>query len=277
MLPDYHIHTSLCKHAEGDLRDYHAVAQRYGMPEIAITDHLPNPDGYDPVNRMFINQFDEYQNMVAALRAQQSPTAVLFGGEVDYYTGCEKFLQSWLPHQKLDFVLGSVHYLDNWGFDNPDERAVWDAVNVTQTWRKYFGLIGKLAELRIADAVAHLDLPKKFNYRPSDRDLREMAQPALDRVAAAGMAIEINSSGLRRPVREIYPSPLLLELACERNIPICFGSDAHRPEEVGWEFAQSLELARNAGYTRAVRFQKRQSKPYDLPAKIGDVTSPANA
>ncbi len=269
MLSDYHIHTELCQHAKGKAAAFRARAAELGLPEICFTDHVPNPDGYDPVNRMRLDQFLLYRSMVADLAQARQP-AILFGVEADYYDGCERFLQEWLPRQEFDLVLGSVHYIDNWGFDNPDERHVWDSVDVTNTWATYFSLIGKLADSRLADGqladvVGHLDLPKKFAHRPSDRALKEMAQPALDRVAAAGMAIEINSSGLRRPVHEIYPSALLLSLAKERDIPICFGSDAHRPEEVGWQFDASLALARSVGYTHAVQYRRRQRRPYALP------------
>jgi len=280
MLPDYHIHTKLCQHAEGEASAFRARAMDLELPEICFTDHAPNPDGYDPTNRMRLDQFPIYRAMVADL-ACTNQSMVLFGVEADYYVGCERFLRDWLPRQEFDLVIGSVHYIDNWGFDNPDERHVWDSVDVTNTWRTYFNLIGKLADSkladrrltgrrlpdsRLADVVGHLDLPKKFGYRPSDRDLKEMARSALDCVAAAGMAIEINSSGLRRPVHEIYPSALLLSLAKERDIPICFGSDAHRPEEIGWQFEASLALARSVGYTHAVRFRRRQHLPYALPA-----------
>jgi len=303
MLADYHIHTPLCKHAKGEASAFRTRAVELGLPEICFTDHAPNPDGYDPVNRMQLDQFPLYRTMVADLARASQPRSpprsagalrggesappafaqalragrpeagkpvVLFGVEADYYEGCERFLQDWLPRQEFDLVIGSVHYIDNWGFDNPDERHVWDSVDVTNTWRTYFNLIGKLADCRLADSrladvVGHLDLPKKFGHRPSDRDLKEMAQPVLDRVGKAGMAIEINSSGLRRPVHEIYPSALLLSLAKERGIPICFGSDAHRPEEVGWRFDASLALARSVGYTHAVQFRQRQPRPYALP------------
>lgn len=264
MLPDYHIHTSLCHHAEGDIAAYYARAAELNLPEICFTDHVPNPDGYDPINRMRLDQFPLYRSMVANTARADRP-AVLFGVEADYYAGCERFLKEWLPRQSFDLVLGSIHYIDNWGFDNPDERQVWDSVDITQTWRSYFQLIGKLADTRLMNAVGHLDLPKKFGHRPSDRDLTEMAQPALDRVAAAGMAIEINSSGLRKPVGEIYPSPLLLALAKERGIPICFGSDAHCPADIGWHFDASLALASAAGYTQAVRFSRQRAVPYALP------------
>lgn len=265
MLADYHIHTLLCQHAGGEVSAYHARAAELGLPELGFTDHAPNPDGYDQRHRMRLDQFPLYQAMIADLPHTGAPE-VLFGAEVDYYEGCERFLRDWLPRQAFDLVLGSVHYLDGWGFDNPQERQVWDAVDVKGTWQNYFQLIAKLADSRLADVVSHLDLPKKFGYRPSDQDLLEMAKPALDRVAEAGLAIELNTSGLRKPTKEIYPSALILALAKERNIPICFGSDAHSPDEIAWQFDEALALARAAGYAHAVRFRRRQALSYPLPA-----------
>ena len=150
MLPDYHIHTELCHHAAGEASAFRAQAVELGLPEICFTDHVPNPDGYDPVNRMRLNQFPLYRKMIADLARTTQPV-ILFGVEADYYDGCERFLQDWLPRQEFDLVLGSVHYIANWGFDNPDERHVWDSVDVTNTWRTYFDLIGKLADCRLAD------------------------------------------------------------------------------------------------------------------------------
>ncbi len=264
MVPDYHIHTVLCKHAKGEPRTFWEAAARMGLDEMCFSDHVPAPDGYDPGNRMDISQYDCYRKMVREAAGGESPR-VLTGIEADYYEGCLPFLRDWLPRQSFDFVLGSVHYIDGWGFDNPDERAVWDSVDVAGTWRTYFQFIIKLARTRLFDAMAHLDLPKKFGYRPSDAALKEMAKPALDEIAAAGMAIEINSSGLRKPVKEIYPSGLLLEMACERDIPVCFGSDAHAPREVGFMFDVSLELARQVGYSKFLRFSARERSFHPLP------------
>ena len=264
MLADYHMHTIFCKHAEGDVADYIDAARQKSLPEICFTDHVPAPDGYDPRNRMELDRFPEYERKVSAVQSAASP-AVLFGLEGDYYEGGVEFLQTWLPKQKFDLVIGSIHYIRDWGFDNPAERKVWDSVDVTQTWRDYFALVGKLADTRLFDVVAHLDLPKKFGYRPSDKAVKEMAQPALDRIAAAGMGIELNTSGLRRPVKEIYPSPLLLDLAREREIPICFGSDAHSPRDVGSAFDQALKLAHEVGYAECLRFRGRERKLVPLP------------
>lgn len=271
-LADYHIHTVLCKHAEKGVADYKTAAQGRNISEICFSDHGPNPDGYDPSHRMEMRQFLSYKQMVASLQDGKAPK-VLFGIETDYYEGCQKFLGEWLPRQRFDFVIGSVHYIEDWGFDNPAKSRVWESVDVTVTWRKYFELVGRLADSGLFDAVGHLDLPKKFGYRPPDKALKEMVQPALDRIARAGMGIELNTSGLRKPVGEIYPSPLILSMAHERGIPICFGSDAHTPEDVGAEFDLALGLAREAGYKSYFKMNRRSMESTPLP-KTGGQKSP---
>ncbi len=254
---DYHLHTPLCKHAIGEPEEYRRKAAALGIREIAFADHAPAPDGYDPQHRMNLQAFPQYVRMVRAVQGFDTP-AVLLGIEADYYPGGEAFLREWLAQQPFDVVLGSIHYLGTWGFDHDRAAWEWPHVNVTDAWREYFRLVMHLVESRLYDALAHPDLPKKFGFRPSDHDVREMVQPVLDRIAAAGMALELNTSGLRRPVGEIYPAPLILALARERNIPILFGSDAHRPADVGYEFAKAVALAREVGYTHTVRFRARQ-------------------
>ena len=267
MLPDYHIHTKLCKHAEGDVSEYRAVALKRGIPEICFTDHMPSPDGYDIPHRMEMSQVQSYKSMITSMQDGSMPE-VLFGIEADFYEGCEIFLRQWLPLQNFDYVLGSVHYIQGWGFDNPSERHIWDSVNVTGTWQTYFDLIERLANLRLFDAVSHFDLPKKFGHRPSDNDLKEMAKPVLDCIARNDMGLELNTSGLKKPVSEIYPSPLILSLAFEREIPICFGSDAHRPDEVGNNFDQALKLARETGYTHYFKINQRKKELTPLPETL---------
>ena len=264
MLPDYHLHTALCRHAEGTVNEYRSAAQRLKIPEICFTDHAPNPDGYDPAHRMKLNQFPSYRDMIPGFQDGEAPK-VLFGVEADYYEGCERFLREWLPSQRFDFVLGSVHFIDAWGFDNPEERHVWDSADVTVTWRKYFDVIWRLVDSGLFDAVGHMDLPKKFGHRPPDRDVKEMVQPVLDHIATTGMGIELNTSGLRKPVGEIYPSPMIVSMARERDIPICFGSDAHAPGDVGADFPLALDVARETGYTDYFRIRQRKKERVPLP------------
>jgi histidinol-phosphatase (PHP family) len=176
-----------------------------------------------------------------------------------------EFLLEWLPRQKFDVILGSVHYISDWPFDNPDHASSWDSVNPADAWRQYFNLLGRLADTRAFDVVGHIDLPKKFGHRIPDALLKEIAGPALDRLAEAGMAIELNTSGLRRPAMEIYPSLFLLSMARERDIPILFGSDSHLPEHVGYEFDRAVTLARESGYTHYAFYRDRRRTMVPLP------------
>ena len=104
--------------------------------------------------------------------------------------------------------------------------------------------------------------------RIQDDEIKEMAQPALDRIAEAGMGMELNTSGLIKPVGEIYPSFLIVSLAFEREIPICFGSDAHAPEQVGKGFDMALKLAREAGYSQYFRIRRRKKELTPLPETL---------
>ena len=153
-------------------------------------------------------------------------------------------------------------------FHTGDDIYMANSVDISDTWRAYFKLVEKLVDTRLFDVVSHLDIPKKFGYRPAEKPLKEMVQPALDRVAAAGMGMELNTSGLRKPVGEIYPSALIVSLARERDIPICFGSDAHSPQDVGKGFPAAVQLARDAGYTHYFRAGKRRKYLVPLPETL---------
>ena len=262
--PDYHMHTTLCKHATGSPADYKASALKLGIPELCFTDHCPEPSGYDAKHRMTVEEVPVYHKLMDSLR-ESSPPDCLRGFEADYFPGCEAFLTSFLPNQPLDLVLGSVHYIKDWGFDNPDYLKTWESVDIKGVWKEYFNLIKGLVGTHLFDVIGHFDLPKKFGHRLRDKDMTELVQPVLDVIAKSKMGIEINTSGWRRDVREAYPSPLILSLACEREIPLSFGSDAHAPNEVGYEFAQAVSLARETGYRDSLRFRNRTGTRVALP------------
>ena len=264
---DYHIHTPLCKHAEGTGVEFRDAGAAKGMSEMGFADHIPDPSGFDSKHRMDVEDFPHYESMVRELQREEQPT-VLFGVEADYYAGCEPYLLDWMPRYSLDYVIGSVHYIKDWNFDNPAEISVWNSVDPIQVWREYLALITRLVDSGFFDVVGHFDLPKKFGHRLPDNRLGDFIQPVLDRIARAGMAIEINTSGLRRPVKEVYPSPAILSLACQRGIPICFGSDAHRPSEVGADFAAAVAAARAAGYTRSLSFRQRRQDWRPIPDSV---------
>lgn len=262
--PDYHVHTPLCKHATGSVWDYIKEAEKKGIKEICFSDHMPSNGIYDPKHRMGLEQFQEYLDTIQGAK-EASPIRVLLGIEADYYEGCEAFLERILRSADFDLVLGSVHFLDGWGFDDPEQLPVWELVDVNETWVRYFQLLKRLVNTGLFDVVAHLDLPKKFGHRIPKEMLKELAAPLLDLMAEKGVAMEINTSGLRRPVSELYPCVEILHMAKERGIPICFGSDAHEPEMVGYAFLDALEVAKEVGFERHAVFRNRKMSFHPLP------------
>jgi histidinol-phosphatase (PHP family) len=264
LVADYHLHTVLCKHAIGQPSDFEKRAFDLGLCEIGFSDHMPSVDGYDPKHRMVLEEFPRYLEMIQEL-AQKANIPIRLGIEADYYTGCEAFLEKWLSSQDFDFVLGSIHFLDGWGFDDPEQLPVWERVDVSETWERYFVLQRKLVETGLFDVVAHMDLPKKFGHSLYNSSIKRLVEPVLDLMALKGMTLEVNTSGLRRPVQEMYPSRLILSMAKERGIPICFGSDAHRPEEVGFGFEKAIRLVKELGFSSYVRFRQREKIFWPLP------------
>ncbi len=83
-------------------------------------------------------------------------------------------------------------------------------------------------------------------------------QAFLDAAKKHRCAIELNTAGLRKDCREIYPSRKILQLAFQTGVPITFGSDAHAPEEVGMNFTEAIQLAHSVGYRECCRFSQRQ-------------------
>jgi histidinol-phosphatase (PHP family) len=249
--PDYHTHNLLCKHADGRPADYARAARDLGLAELAATDHCPTDDQFGIEHRMRLDQFDAYSESVRAAQRVEG-VSVLFGIEADYYDGCERFLAPWIERHGFDVALGSVHFIDYWS-----GQGLSNGRDSVALWREYFLRIGRMADTGLFDIAAHLDLPKKFGNEVPDTVLRELALPALDRLAEARMAIEINTSGMHHLPRAFYPSAPLLLWAAERGIGLTFGSDAHHPRRVAEGFAEAVTMARMAGFKTYRRYRGR--------------------
>jgi histidinol-phosphatase (PHP family) len=106
--------------------------------------------------------------------------------------------------------------------------------------------------------IGHFDLPKKFGYYPSSMDkINKLILEVFSVASEKNMVIELNTSGLRKPVKEIYPSLEILKLARKCNLMITLGSDSHAPSEVAANFADAVNLAKSAGYTHICSFEKK--------------------
>ncbi|MCF7837160.1 MAG: histidinol-phosphatase HisJ family protein [Candidatus Marinimicrobia bacterium] len=261
---DSHTHTWLCKHAHGTPADYARMARARGLPGIYVTDHVPTPNAFQGEVRMTNEQFTQYLDMVAAAQAEFGAAYCRLGIEADYYPGCEDWLPDWLAAQPFDLVLGSIHYVTGWnvmGQPPPTE-------DTAALWRDYFAQVATLARTGWYDVVAHLDVPKRWRAALPADWITTLAGPALEALAANDMAVELNTSGFRHPINEIYPAADLLAALRARGIGIVFGSDAHHPEQVGTGFQRALALARAVGYReyRVYRQRTYTLEPLARPA-----------
>ena len=265
MIVDYHTHTPLCKHATGEPEAYAARAVERGIGELGFSDHSPMPPDYDPDWRMSRDQYATYVAMVERCRRAFPNLSIKLGLEADFHPGTEAYVEAMLKEHPFDYVIGSIHYLGDWGFDNPELAHRFDGQDIHAVYARYYALVEGLAATRMFDILGHPDVIKKFGHRPS-RDWEPLERRALEAVAKAGMALDVNTSGLRRPAKEIYPSARMLRTARELGIGITFGSDAHEPKLVGESFDQAVAAARAAGYTTFRRYTKRKYEDVPLPA-----------
>ena len=251
---DSHMHTPLCGHATGTPREYAQAALDAGLDGVCFTDHAPMPAWYDAPWRMRPDQLDEYVQEVRAVQEElRGQLDVRLGLEADFHPGTERFVADLLARHDWDYVIGSVHYLGAWGFDNPEFVAEYDWRALPDLYRDYYALVEGAARSGLFDSIGHLDLPKKFGHRDPDG---VYALHALDVIADAGLSLDFNTAGWRKPVAEAYPAPDLTRLAAERGIPFVLGSDAHAPAEVGFRFGEALKQIQDVN-GRVVTYQGR--------------------
>ncbi len=256
MPADYHMHTPLCRHASGTAAEYVAAARVAGLAEIGFSDHSPMPSYYDDW-RMLAEELPLYFDWIAEARAAAGDMPVRMALEVDWLEGGEAWTEELAGRASWDYLIGSVHYIGAWNFDNPADKQKFSDFGTEEAWDRYWALFAQAARSRMFDIMAHPDLIKKFGHRPAG-DLRRWYEPAVAAVAESGAAIEINTAGLFKDVAEMYPAMPFLQLAREAGVPLTINSDAHAPAEVGRSFTAAVELAKAAGYDSVLRFAGRQ-------------------
>lgn len=259
MLPkvDYHMHTPLCGHAVGQPEEYVQQAIKMGLGEIGFSDHAPLVSHEDARYTMNMSQLPLYHEMVQKVQKKYSSFTIKLGLEADYIPGFEDKTKKILDAYPYDFVIGSIHFIDQWAFDDPDEKIKWKDKNVDRVYRDYYKLLRQSAASGLFDIMGHVDLVKKFGYRATE-DLTSEIEETAKVFKKSGVTIEINTSGLRKPAQEIYPSLSVLKIYNQFNVPITFSSDAHDPQDVGRDYDKAKDLALAAGYREYHVFKKRK-------------------
>ncbi len=266
MIVDYHMHL---RNARGEIaHDTSAVepfvesAREAGVDEIGFTEHIY----YFRQTRSLwsvpyhtercVYDIEAYVSAVVAARSRGLP--VKLGLEVDYVRGREEETRELLAPYPWDFLLGSLHYIGDLGVD--DEPRLVDAVGVDEAWRVYFETLAAAARSGLFESLSHPDLVKIFGARPASFDYG----PVVAAIADSGIAVEVSTAGLHKPVRELYPHPEFLAECRARDVPVTLASDAHTPDLVGRDFDRALELLRSAGYDTVTVFEQRRGRQEPL-------------
>ena len=252
MRVDLHNHTKLCNHASGEMDEYIKKAISIGTKYFGFSDHAPM--NFDKKYRMSFDMMQTYENSVIELKEKfKDEIEIFLGYEVDFLKG---YIDDRVINSNVDYLIGSVHFLNQWGFDNPEFISEYKNKNIDDIWQEYFDLIEMMAKTEYFQIAAHLDLIKVFKFLPK-KDIRVIAKNAIKAIKKANMSVEINPAGFRKPISEAYPSNTLLELIAHEGIDITFGSDAHKPEQVGYKTKEVESLAKCYGYTHCTIYVDR--------------------
>jgi len=254
---DYHMHTPLCGHATGQPRAYVEQAIKTGLTEVGFSDHAPLVAYEDPRYTMRHAQLPDYHGLMSEVRRQFPKFTIKVGIEADYIPGFEDKTRAILEAYPYDFVIGSVHFIDSWAFDDADQNVKWKDRDIDSIYRDYYELLRRSAASGLFDIMGHVDLVKKFGHR-ANADMTPEIKATAKVFKDTGVTVEINTSGLRKPVHEIYPSLEALKIYQEAGVPITFSSDSHEPGDVGRDYDKAAALAHAAGYTEYRVFRARK-------------------
>lgn len=246
-----HTHTGYTGHGEGTVEALVTAAEAAGISTIAVTEHYPLSDDFDPdaYLAMDMRRMPDYLADIQAARDAHPGIEVLTGCELDWLGDDED--RTFAAHEFDPFavVLGSVHMIDRWEFDDPAVADRWKDVGVDAVWRRYFEVWCEAVSCKEApfNVMAHPDLVKKFGYRPSF-DPQPLYDQAAGACAAAGRMVEVNTSGAGYACHEMFPALGLLQAFCRAGVPCTVGTDAHTAAKVAQGIPQAYDLMRRAGY-----------------------------
>lgn len=223
---------------------------------------------YSWLNNVATQSMDAFVTLIenAKKRWASEGVQLRLGIEADYFVGQETALKELLSDFPWDYVIGSVHFIDGWGFDNPDMQSRFEEFELKNLYTQFYETVEKMIQSKLFDFVAHLDNLKVFNYRVDDESFNEYwYEKIAGCLAKTNTATEINA-GLfyRYPVKESCPAPSFLQKLIEFDVPITLSSDAHYPDDVGTRIAEHRQILLDAGVTQIATFKNRKRIMVDL-------------
>lgn len=270
MLSDYHTHlrpdeldaTARAHFTRANAERYREVASERGIVELGVSEHIYRfEQALDVWQHPFWREWarDDIDAYCEFVREQ---TDLRLGIEADFVRGAEDRMENLLRARDFDYVIGSVHFIRDHAVDM-DDFSIWgQGQSAEEIWRRYFQTLGEAARSGLFDVLAHPDLVKVWGReRPlPEGDLRRYYELALDGIAESGIAVEVSTAGLRKRAQELYPAPAFLEMCLQAGAPVALSSDAHRPEDVGADYEQALELLQSLGVGELCVFERRERR-----------------
>ncbi len=270
MLTDLHTHlrpdepgTPAAEYFTGvNAERYREVASERGIEELGVAEHV----------HRFVQALDVWkhpwwrQNATDDLDAYcefvRSETDLRLGIEADFVPGAEDRMATLLEAREWDYVVGSVHFLRDEAVDMRGDHDIWRSADPDKVWRRYFETLGEAARTGMFDILAHPDLVKVWGSEgpQPEGDRRRFYELAMDGIAESDVAIEVSTAGLRKPVGELYPDRVLLEMCLEAGCPVALSSDAHRPDELGYRYETAVEWLGEAGVSELAVFERRERR-----------------
>lgn len=239
------------------MEEYVLAAIEKGLPEICFTDHIPLPNGEDAEHRMAIEEVEPYLEKIAILNRKYREISILAGIEADYVEGNETYIKEFLAGYHFDLVIMSVHFIKHWQNQQWVFNYEYSEATIPQQYHDYFQAMLKGIETGLFDIIGHLDIIKRPGF-PVLATNREDVEKVLNAIKKKEMCIELNTSGLRKPISEMYPTQEILTMAIKKDIPFTMASDAHRPEHVGYYFDLLTNHLFNYNGLRMAHYNKRK-------------------
>ena len=268
MLTDYHVHlrpddldAEAGEYFTGEnVERYLTAAREGGIAELGVSEHVYR---FRQALEVWDHPFwvENARDDLDAYRDFVRTTPLRLGVEMDYVPGREDRIANLLEARDFDYVIGSVHFIGNRAVDHPGWDA-WEVGDPDAVWRRYFETLAEAARSGLYDVLAHPDLVKVWGRaRPlPERDPRFYYETAVEAIGEAGVAVEVSTAGLRKPVEELYPAPAFAAMCVDAGASFSLSSDAHVPEDVGRDYDRALEAMEGWGVREVAVFEGRERR-----------------
>jgi histidinol-phosphatase (PHP family) len=250
---DYHIHSTFSD-GKAAPEDYIDQAFTIGLNEIGFSEHL-NLLVEDQKWCIDLSRVPEYISYIRKLKKTACGIKIKTGFEVDYFPGKEKEIYKFIKNLEIDYVMGSVHYMGEKTVDSGAD--FYENKDIDELYKNYFGYVNEAVASGLFDIIAHCDLVRIYNFKPSGNP--EYLYRALARnMRIHDVAFELNTNGRNKPLGDFYPDRRFLKIFRDENVAVCVNSDSHFPARVGQYFDEAYTLLKEAGYKEMAVFNKRE-------------------